>query len=95
MEKIILNWLRGNYDTEMHGPPTWEMLVEAVRAPNGGNNRALADKIAEAHPYIWGSVGHALDQQPTPNLQVSGVGICYYLVSLGGVGRLSSHMRTM
>ena len=48
MEKVVLNWLRGNYDTEMHGPPTWKMLVEAVRAPTGGNNTALAEKIAKA-----------------------------------------------
>ena len=46
MVEIILNWLRGNYNTEMHGPPTWKMLVDAVRAPTGGNNTALAEKIA-------------------------------------------------
>ena len=46
-----MNWLRGNYDTEMHGPPTWKMLVEAVRAPTGGNNTALAKRIARDHPH--------------------------------------------
>ena len=50
MEKVISNWLNRNYDTKSHGPPTWKMLVEAVQAPNGGNNRALAEKIAKAHP---------------------------------------------
>ena len=50
MESIITEWLNGNYNTEMFGPPTWKMLVEAVGAPTGGNNKALAKKIAEAHP---------------------------------------------
>ena len=45
MVEIILNWLRGSYNTEMFGPPTWKMLAEAVRA--GGNNRALAEKIVK------------------------------------------------
>ena len=52
MGKIVCSWLRGNYDTEMFGPPTWKMLVEAVRAPTGGNNTALAKKIAKAHSHI-------------------------------------------
>ena len=52
MGKIISSWLRGNYDTEMFGPPTWKMLVDAVRAPTGGNNTALAEKIAKAHPHL-------------------------------------------
>ena len=47
MVEIILNWLRGSYNTEMFGPPTWKMLAEAVRAPNGGNNWALAEKIVK------------------------------------------------
>ena len=46
MVEIILNWLRGSYNTEMFGPPTWKMLAEAVRAPTGGNNTALAKMIA-------------------------------------------------
>ena len=50
MNRIINNWLIGNYDTEIHGPPTWKMLAEAVWAPNGGNNAALADEIARLHP---------------------------------------------
>ena len=48
--KIINNWLQLNYDTKTHGPPTWKMLADAVRAPNGGNNAILADKIARLHP---------------------------------------------
>ena len=49
LEKVISSWLKRNYDTDSHGPPTWKMLVEAVRAPNGGNNTTLADQIAKAH----------------------------------------------
>ena len=50
LNKIITNWLQQNYDTERHGPPTWKMLAEAVRAPNGGNKAILADEIARLHP---------------------------------------------
>ena len=50
MNKIITNWLQQNYNTEKHGPPTWKMLADAVRAPTGGKNTKLAKKIAEDHP---------------------------------------------
>ena len=50
MRSIISNWLKRNYDVRRFGPPTWKMLVEAVRAPGGGNNAALADEIAGLHP---------------------------------------------
>ena len=59
MEKIITDWLNENYNTEMFGPPTWEMLVKAVRAPTGGNNNALANKIAKAHKKKPVSCSHA------------------------------------
>ena len=52
MEKIISSWLRGKYNTEMFGPPTWKMLVKAVGASTGGNNMALAEKIAKAHLLV-------------------------------------------
>ena len=50
MNKIITNWLQQNYDTDVHGLPTWKMLADAVRAPTGGNNAKLANEIAKAHP---------------------------------------------
>ena len=50
MNRIINSWLTRNYDTETHGPPTWKMLADAVRAPNGGCNAKLADEIAKLHP---------------------------------------------
>ena len=58
MGRIISSWLKGNCNTEIHGPPTWEKLVAAVRAPTGGNNNALADKIAKARPSLV-SCSHA------------------------------------
>ena len=35
---------------ERFGKPTWRRLVEAVENRVGGNNRALALKIAAEHP---------------------------------------------
>ena len=39
-----------NYDVDKFGPPTWKVLEDAIRSPGGGNNAALADKIAKIHP---------------------------------------------
>lgn len=50
LRKIITNWLQYNYNVERFGPPTWQALVDAVKAPNGGNNAALAEEIAKKHP---------------------------------------------
>ena len=50
MSRLLTEWLKKNYNVEKFGPPTWKMLVEAVAAPNGGNNRSLAEKIATLHP---------------------------------------------
>ena len=49
MEKVIMEWLRKNYDTSRYGPPTWKVLVQAVFNPAGGNNRAEAERIALRH----------------------------------------------
>ena len=37
---------------ERFGKPTWRRLVEAVQDPAGGNNLALAQKIAQDHPSL-------------------------------------------
>ena len=37
---------------EMFGKPTWRRLVEAVEDHVGGNNHALAQKIARGHPGV-------------------------------------------
>lgn len=45
----LSNWLQRNYNTELHGLPSWGKLVKAVDHPAGGSNPALALKIAEEH----------------------------------------------
>ena len=45
-------WLQQKYDTEIFGPPTWRMLVEAVDKEAGGNTNELAKKIASNHHAI-------------------------------------------
>ncbi len=47
MTSVIKEWLKGNYNTEKSGPPTWRRLVEVVANPNGGNNNFLAQEIAK------------------------------------------------
>ena len=37
---------------ERFGKPTWKRLAEAVEDHVGGNNRALAEKIAREHPGV-------------------------------------------
>ena len=49
LRKVISNWLRKNYNVQRFGEPTWKGLVEAVAASNGGNNIALAQRIAADH----------------------------------------------
>ena len=47
--EVVTEWLNQSYNTERFGLPTWKMLVQAVAHPNGGNNHALAQKIAAIH----------------------------------------------
>ena len=53
LRKVISNWLRKNYNVQRFGEPTWKKLVEAVAASNGGNNIALAQRIAADHKGIY------------------------------------------
>ena len=46
---MLRQWLNKTYDVEQFGQPSWQMLVEAVRSPAGGNNPALAAQIDEKH----------------------------------------------
>ena len=50
--KMLLVWLRQDYNVAKHGLPTWQRLVKAVDSPAGGSNSALAKKIAKKHPLI-------------------------------------------
>ena len=53
MERVIDYWLRQNYNVKKYGLPSWKSLVKAVQHRGGGNNAALARKIAERHPGIY------------------------------------------
>ena len=45
----IKHWLQCDYDIEKHKLPSWRRLVAAVDHSAGGQNHALAMKIAENH----------------------------------------------
>jgi hypothetical protein len=52
--EVLQIFLKHRYNIQEYGPPTWRKLVEAVDSPAGGNNHALAKKIAEHHPVNKG-----------------------------------------
>lgn len=47
--EVLMEWLKCNYNTEKFGEPTWRRVVEEVASPCGGNDKALAMKIANEH----------------------------------------------
>ena len=49
LKDVLLLWLNQKYDEKKHGPPTWQMLVEAVNRKSGGDNQELAKQIALNH----------------------------------------------
>ena len=49
LTEMLMLWLRRNYNVEKFGEPTWQQLVEAVMAPAGGANPALANCITEKY----------------------------------------------
>ena len=55
---VLTKWLRHSYNVKKYGPPTWRRLVEAVDSPAGGNDHALAKKIAEHYPVRGGGNVH-------------------------------------
>ena len=50
LNDVLFMWLSKQYDTERFGLPTWRALIEAVAKRLGGNNIALARKMASNHP---------------------------------------------
>ena len=58
MQRVIAYWLKQNYDIERYKWPSWKSLVEAVHHRGGGNNAALARKIAEQHPGMCNKYVH-------------------------------------
>ena len=49
LRTMLEKWLNRSYNTQKHGLPTWRKLVGAVANDNGGDNPALAEKIAKNH----------------------------------------------
>ena len=49
LSQVIIAWLKQSYDMNKHGHPSWKKLVEAVSSEAGGQNPALARKIAATH----------------------------------------------
>ena len=50
LEAVVVRWLQKGYNYQRYGNPAWRMLVEAVSDPAGGDDSALAEKIAKNHP---------------------------------------------
>ena len=49
LKAVLIKWLKKCYNTQKHGPPTWQKLVAAVANSTGGDNPALAKQISEKH----------------------------------------------
>ena len=50
LQAVLQEWVT---TTEtLRGPPSWQLLVDAVASPAGGNNQALAQQIARQHNGI-------------------------------------------
>ena len=50
LNDVLFLWLSKQYDTDRFGSPTWQALIIAVAERLGGNNIALARKMASNHP---------------------------------------------
>ena len=50
LTEVLTLWLQQAYNVEKFGVPTWRKLVEAVDSEAGGDNHALAVKIASKYP---------------------------------------------
>ena len=49
LKDMLLAWVQQHYDINEFGPPSWRLLCQAIFKEAGGNNPALARKIAEHH----------------------------------------------
>ena len=50
--EVLIQWLKKTYNVKLFGEPSWKLLVKAVSDPAGGNDCALAEKIAQRHQGI-------------------------------------------
>ena len=53
LQAVVIKWLQKGYNYQIHGSPSWKMLVGAVGNPAGGNDCTLAEAIAKRHPGIY------------------------------------------
>ena len=53
LRTMISQWLNKCYNVKRLGEPSWALIVKAVDNPAGGNNRALAQKIANKHQGMY------------------------------------------
>ena len=51
LQALLQEWVTTT-ETARRGPPSWQLLVDAVASPAGGNNQALAQQIARQHNGI-------------------------------------------
>ena len=51
LQALLNEWLK--QENTLRGPPSWQLLVDAVASPAGGNNQALAQQIARRHNGIY------------------------------------------
>ena len=49
LNDMLLEWLQQHYDIKKFDPPSWKLLCQAVSKSGGGDNPALARKIADGH----------------------------------------------
>ena len=53
LTSALTEWLNKSYNISRFGPPSWKLLVAAVADPAGGNDRALAERIAQKYIGKW------------------------------------------
>ena len=46
LTEVLTEWLNKSYNVSRFGSPSWKLLVAAVADPAGGNDCALAERIA-------------------------------------------------
>ena len=52
LREVLTQWLKKTYSVKQFGEPSWKLLVKAVSDQVGGNDCALAEKIAQNHQGI-------------------------------------------
>ena len=49
LHRVLFEYLKKNYDYDEHGNPSWRKIVEAISDRTGGDNNALALRVAYHH----------------------------------------------